>query len=347
MLHVAVGYSEYELCDKELIMNDQIESSSEEIRPARTSAEQHEALELLVRDSGSFQLDRDVSLILDQAEAGEFDLANLMVACSPRDEQNSSPHILGSILLIVQPDGTGLVWPPSVSSKKVIPEKRKELRYRLLHQTAKIAQSQQCSHMQCSVSAEQELDIEAFQKCGFQELGNMLFLMRTFDLISEQRKSLKNKPLKLIPYQKVIDDSQLANLIERTYEDSQDFPELQGQRTGDQAIRSHRTQGKYHPEWWLVIEQNGVAVGILFFAEHTELEQVELIYIGIIKKYRNQGFAKGALAQAIRKFKREKQSLFLGVDARNLSAVKLYESLGFERISRQRIFFHSLNNPEK
>ena len=175
----------------------------------------------------------------------------------------------------------------------------------------------------------------------------MLFLMRTFDLISEQRKSLKNKPLRLIPYQKVIDDSQLANLIERTYEDSQDFPELQGQRTGDQAIRSHRTQGKYHPEWWLVIEQNGVAVGILFFAEHTELEQVELIYIGIIKKYRNQGFAKGALAQAIRKFKREKQSLFLGVDARNLAAVRLYESLGFEKISRQRIFFHSLNNPEK
>ncbi len=325
-------------------MNEPMFSSAEEIRPARTAAEQHAALELLVRDSGSFQLDRDISLILDQAEVGEFDLTNLLIARQSNAEQISSPLILGSILLIVQPDGTGLVWPPSVSSKNVIPEKRNELRYHLLEQAAKIAQNHDCTHMQCSVGAEQELDAKAFLNCGFQELGNMLFLMRTPDLKSDLLKPIQSKSLKLIPYQKVIDESQLANLIERTYEDSQDFPELQGQRTGEQAIRSHRTQGKHHPEWWLVIEYKGIAVGIIFFAEHTELEQVELIYIGIVKKYRNRGFAKGALAQTIRKFKREEHSIFLGVDARNQAAVRLYESLEFRQISKQRILFLTLKN---
>ncbi|TWT62197.1 GNAT family N-acetyltransferase [Rubinisphaera italica] len=323
-------------------MNDQTFSSSGEIRPARTITEQRDALELLVRDSGSFQLDHDVSLILNQAETGEFDLTNLLVASQTTDEQNSSPIILGAILLIVQPDGTGLVWPPSVCVKNVIAEKRNEIRDCLLNYATKVAHSCDCTHMQCSVSADQEVNLEVFQKSKFQELGNLLFLARKAAMKSGLPRSAMRKNLKLIPYQKIIDEYQLAKLIDRTYENSQDFPELQGQRTGEQAIRSHQTQGKYHPEWWLVIEHEGEGVGILFFAEHTEFEQVELIYIGITEKYRKQGFAKTALAQALQKFERDEKSVFLGVDARNHPAVRLYASLGFVQISEQRILFRPL-----
>jgi len=314
------------------------------IRPAETTTERRQALMLLMNEADRPSPEEDISEALEQADRGEIDLSHLLIALPDNQPTDDRPSIFGSILMIVQPDATGLTWAP-VLDDSVNAKRASSLKQALIEAEAERARSVACNYLQASVGMNQDDRAASLLQNGFVELGNMVFMQRPTprglrSLWHSEKKEIA--PIELIPYRQCMNDAQLAALIEQTYEDSSDFPELQGYRTGMQAILSHREQGEFQPDAWYVIRGKGQDIGVLFFSSHEEVGQTELIYVGITPRYRKQGLGKKAVALALSRLDGQKKTVFLGVDTRNLAAVKVYTSLGFVPITRQRVFYRVL-----
>ncbi|MCG6156772.1 GNAT family N-acetyltransferase [Rubinisphaera margarita] len=311
------------------------------IRPAETTNERRQALMLLMHEADRPSPDEDIAEALKQADRGEIDLSHLLIAAADEQETERKFVIFGSILMIVQPDATGLTWAPMLCDEIATRKDSAAIHNALIEAEVQRALEAGCTYLQASVGLKQDDRAASLLRNGFVELGNMAFMQRPCPrgLQSLWRSSDSGSDVELIPYYLAINDEQLATLIEQTYEESDDFPELQGYRTGLQAVLSHREQGEYQPNQWYVIRTNREPVGVLFFSGHEEVGQVELIYVGIIPRFRKQGIGKKAIALALSRLDGEKKTVFLGVDIRNRPAVKVYNSLGFISITTQRVFY--------
>ncbi len=317
------------------------------IRPAETTTERRQALMLLMSEADRPSPEEDISQALEQADRGEIDLTHLLIAIENNQQTNRESPIFGSILMIVQPDATGLTWAPVLDENIVDEENAPRLKTALIEAETERGRAVACNYLQASVGLSQDDRAASLLENGFVELGNMVFMQRPSPRgLRSLWHSEKNEidSIELTPYRDRITDEQLAKLIEQTYEDSSDFPELQGYRTGLQAILSHREQGEFQPDQWYVIRSKEDHVGVLFFSSHEEFNQAELIYVGIAPRYRKQGIGKKAITLALSRLDGQKKTVFLGVDTRNLAAVKVYSSLGFVPVTRQRVFYRVLRN---
>lgn len=140
-------------------------------------------------------------------------------------------------------------------------------------------------------------------------------------------------------------DRVLVEVLERTYEETKDCPELCGLRAAGDVLESHRAVGTYDPSlWWLVYEGER-AMGCLLFNVSPEHSSVELVYLGLAKGLRGRGLGAVLLTRGMRHL--FGHSLEAGepsarpvvgvggvtcaVDTRNTAAMKLYRRAGFGR----------------
>jgi len=310
------------------------------IRAVKTPAEVKRALELIAENSGSMDVDADSELMITQANAGLIDVKRLLIAIETVNDSNPDGEILGSILLTIQPDKNGLCWPPALAITELTEAELEGVSRKLVVAACKIAEKKACKHLQASLGPDQDTKAKSFLRSGFRELGNMVFMARSVNAQLPEDMTL-GEDVQLVPFEDHIDDTELARLIDASYVESCDYPELQGERSGAEAIISHRSQGQYRPDWWYLIEVNCERAGVLFFTDHEEFDQAELVYLGIAKKFRRQGIGGTALFAALKGFDQEKRSVFLGVDSRNSEAISIYEQAGFEAVSVQRVFHRS------
>lgn len=91
--------------------------------------------------------------------------------------------------------------------------------------------------------------------------------------------------------------------------------------------------------FFLIID-NEIIVGFIIINQiQTECE---LIKIGILKKYRQQGIAYNALKEMMNLLSFEK--IFLEVDEKNTNAIKLYFKLNFKPIGYRKNYYQNGNN---
>ena len=72
-----------------------------------------------------------------------------------------------------------------------------------------------------------------------------------------------------------------------------------------------------------------------------DLEETEIITLGIKKNFQNQGYGKQLINFIIKK---NYKNIFLEVSLSNLKALNFYKSLGFKKISIRKNYYRSVKN---
>ena len=121
-----------------------------------------------------------------------------------------------------------------------------------------------------------------------------------------------------------------AVVLDRTYEETLDCPELNGKRTADEILAGHRGQGTFHPDFWWLAFDGSTPVGLLLLMEMSDAVTWELAYLGIVPEYRRLGLGREMTVHALYALRSQPATrMHLCVDERNTPARRLYQSLGF------------------
>lgn len=147
----------------------------------------------------------------------------------------------------------------------------------------------------------------------------------------------------------------LAGVLEETYIETLDCPELCGLREARDVLESHRAVGSHDPNlWWLVLGDasagggpggggGGRPMGCMLLNPCPEQDCVELVYLGLSPSIRGRGVARWALDHGLRAIAGRRESrITCAVDVRNAPAMRLYEGLGFKRLAERTPFVRGI-----
>ncbi len=285
-----------------------------------------EALEVFYGNVDANERSQRVEETWELACSGELDLSGLALA-----ERDGKP--VGAALCVFQPDGTAFIWPPVVLPDERNAEPVADSLLSLLRE--RVDRTPHCWIAQALLEPGRPLDERRLTRNGFPYLLDLLFLQRLLDtpLLDEPLPDLHVET-----YDEHRNRHVFARVLERTYEGSLDCPELNGRRSGEQALQSHRTRN-WKPELWKLYRHAGREVGVVLVAEHSDQRAWELVYLGVVPEARGRGYGRALVADVLRGAKRAGvESVFLSVDTRNTPARKVYERLGFIPVGRRRVF---------
>ena len=135
-------------------------------------------------------------------------------------------------------------------------------------------------------------------------------------------------------------------VLEATYLDSLDMPELEGVRSLDDVMASHRAAGRFEPTHWSVGHLDGEpdAAAVLLLSEVPDRQVWEIAYLGLTPSARGRGLGRAALNYATQRARLAQiPRLELAVDARNTPARRLYAAAGFKPFDRRVVHLAILN----
>jgi ribosomal protein S18 acetylase RimI-like enzyme len=250
------------------------------------------------------------------------------------------------MMMTVQHDSTAVIWPPYVFGS--LQNIEAQTVQHMIEAAAEHAKQAGGWVLQSLIEAEDPVPSDILTMGGMEYLTDLNYLRKTlldykFDAIEEIPSA------QIIKYHPGTNDTLFIDVIEQSFIDSQDCPEVSHGRTAKAAFQSYRYAGHFSPDnWFVMVDETGVAQGVVLLTEHTEIEQWELIYLGVAVNSRKRGIGKKLMHQALRHVKdRRGQSLILAVDFRNSSALQLYRQAGFELFQRQKLHLQLLTNSSK
>jgi mycothiol synthase len=130
----------------------------------------------------------------------------------------------------------------------------------------------------------------------------------------------------------------------RTYEQTQDCPELQGVRTLQEILEGHRAQSGGLPGSWWLARRYGQGVGVLLLNPVPDWQAWDISYLGVVPEARRQGVGQALTRWALQVAQRQgAHQVTLAVDCRNLPARRLYHQLGFVPEDQREVFLHFLD----
>lgn len=285
-----------------------------------------------------------VADLIDSKRRGRLDLT-CFAAMSDDDRLQAVQ------LFVLQRDGTSHAYPvvfarsDGASSRPLAVADRREIvtalfaaiDTRFVESHAWIAQSLLATNRK---RARQE-----FSRHGYGYLTDLVFMELAFDETTRLELSgLEGNRLERLSYDESRKD-RFAKLLEASYVDSTDCPELNGRRNGVQALESHKLSGEFSPEHWNLFVLDGQDVGILLQSEHVGSGGndhgngggvCEVVYLGLIPSARRKGLGRAILDFGLCQAKAAGcESVMLGVDVRNRAAINMYEHVGFAEFDRR------------
>src|SRR5262249_11955841 len=131
------------------------------------------------------------------------------------------------------------------------------------------------------------------------------------------------------PYSEALDPLFREALL-RSYEQTQDCPELTGARSVEQVFDGHRAQGVCRLDQWCLALDDGEPVGVLILCEMREWDSWDVSYVGVVPDARGRSVGTALTLRALRAARAGGASrVTLSVDRRNVPAWNLYVRLGF------------------
>lgn len=145
---------------------------------------------------------------------------------------------------------------------------------------------------------------------------------------------------------RLVDGDVFRNTLGRTYEGSLDCPRLNGARTIEEIVQSHRHTGIHDPKLWLVAKVGGIPIGMALLTHVPLQAAMEIVYIGVVPEARGRAYGSFLVRLAIENAMRTNcKHLMLAVDQRNHYARKIYSSFGFEETDRRHAWIRTLRAP--
>lgn len=291
-----------------------------------TDEDRAAALRLLFAHQSELERRACVDQAIVAHETGEFSLEHLLVA-------REDSRIVGVCLLAIQPDRSGLLWPPVIHDREN-DAAAESIVTQLLDESRRHLRDHHCWIGQCLVAVDDVTTRERFANNGFSFMTNLIFMR--LGLPSKTASDAAIVPtidsnLTTVTYLPGDNDEHFAGVIDQTYIETQDCPELRDVRTPRQALASHQLSGQFDPDLWKTYQHDGNDIGIVLLATHPAENYCELVYFGVCQSARGQGSGQQLLQHAIDDaVATGSKHLVLAVDDRNTSAKTIYQKFGFE-----------------
>lgn len=282
------------------------------ITPATTS-ELGEALSLLHGPTAEDVETRDARAAQLLA-SGKLALDDVLVA-------RKDGVVCGAVFSQLLPGTTGLLWP--ARSPGTDPAIEDALN------TAALEHIGSVKLVQAFLTPEELDRAESLKRCGFQHITRIWEMRRAslpFPPASRAALPVLAREIGVRPFAEV-DHRTFHQILLRCHEDSLDCPEIQEHRTPDEVLAGYLDCAPDTNQWWIA-EASGGPVGVLLLAG------LELIFVGVVPARRGQGFGRTLVEAACEK----SSELSLVVDVRNIPAVQLYLSVGFEVVGAREVF---------
>ncbi len=255
----------------------------------------------------------------------------------------SDGRMVGSILYLMQQDQTAFVWPPAAAAARVPATDDA-----LLGEVVRRIDAANAWLGQCLLEIDRHTERAILDRNGFRHLTDLRFLVRRLEHFPSALPITgpDGELLETVTYQPGVNDARFARLIERTYVKTRDCPELEGTRTGEQALVSHQMSGEFDPERWKLYRWHGQDVGVLLMNDHPEQSSWEVVYLGVAHDCRGHDLGRRMLYQGLVAARAAQRfSVLLAVDCRNEYAGKLYDELGFVECDRRAVHLYLPKRP--
>ena len=264
------------------------------------------------------------------SERGTLQLENLLLA-----ETDGLP--VGAALVMLQSDGIALVWPPVVSCGATDSDAVEDL---LMQGVCHRIDTASAKLGQCLLAPDDDAEVAVLTRHGFERATDMFFLARaiTSTAAAQDADRTGNANSVSVETYDPRNADRFARLIEETYRGSLDCPYLNGIRTGDEAIASHKLSGEFDPDRWAIYTVSGEDAGVLLLNDHPDQDAVELVYVGVAPKSRGRGLGRQMIREGLNKSAhRGRAVMFLAVDCENHFANSLYSEFEFAELARRRV----------
>lgn len=305
------------------------------IEPA-TGERTQPALELLYSEWPADARAQRIAEIQQEIEDEDFDPQDLLVA-------EIDDWLVGVQLTILRDDDVGMVWPPVVDDsllKRMSGPAGEVIEDELLAEAVQQLDAAGAWIGQALLEPHQTRAHAAMQRNGFDRLTELRFFDRPLTgNLSWWEKRTKPSPLSYEPYRRSRNRLTFVNVLEATYRGSLDCPEFNGVRDGEQSLKNHEAAGSFNPDMWRLYRRDGADVGILLMAERPDQQAWEVLYLGVIESARGSGIGRAMLLDALDAARDANvERVLIVADVRNVPAVSLYESLGFQPVATRVAF---------
>ena len=289
---------------------------------APTIAETRPAVELVLEGTPGDDLATQVDAFLAAVDQGEVSLAGLLVA-------RRQDAVVGAVLAVCQAGGTAHLWPP-----RLVPDEPIETAHALATACCEWVATSGAKMAQCLTQLEDNASQQILEQAGFERLTDLACWQHPLDEIPH---AVLPEDCDAIPHSPEIAQD-FERVIKETYIDSQDCSALHGRRSARDSIAAHELDANAESRHWLLYRCGDEDVGVVLCADHRDQQMWELLYIGVVPKFRQQGFGLALLCEALWDAQEAgAEGLFLAADDANEAAAKLYDACGFSISFRQRI----------
>lgn len=288
------------------------------------------ALELLFSAWPEDARAQRIAEIPQEIEEGDFDPRHLLLA-----EIDGQP--VGAQLTILRDNDVGMVWPPVIDDmllQRMHGPAGEVIEDALLTEAARQLDAAGAWIGQSLLEPSQSRDQAALQRNGFARLTELRFFERPLNDGSALPKRSEPSSLSYVPYRRSRNRLTFVTVLEGTYRGTLDCPELNGVRDGQQSLKNHEAGGEFTPDMWRLYRREGIDVGVLLMVDRPDQQAWEVLYVGVIESARGSGVGRAMLVDALNAARAAGvERLLIVADVRNIPAVSLYESLGFQPVA--------------
>ena len=287
--------------------------------------ERRQALEILFRNRSATDRAAQVATLLDSASKTPDNLGNLLAA-------RRRGRLVGAVLALHQPGKTALVWPPSLADGE--PQETAAALMAALVAEVRNSPTRLC---QALLELDARLDAERLESAGFFHAADLLYLVCPRVAFPS---SPPDGPSEIETFSQS-NRVRFERVVEATYRQTLDCPQLNGIRRTSDVLEGYRATGVYDPERWLLFSQQGRDLGCLIQADFPVEDQWELVYMGVAPEFRGNRIGREIVRHAQwRVAQSGRNRLVLAVDADNVPAIRVYQEAGFQRWDRRSVYLH-------
>ena len=290
-----------------------------------------EAFALVFSHQSPDERQRQVEVLMEAVASGEISPQGLLGT-------SRGGQLTGAVFAKVEPGRAAMVWTP-----RLIDGEPKATAAKLLDAASQWLAGRDVRIAQIQVELDHHNDDALARAHGYQSLGDLLYLVAAEGQFPVR---LPQCPLDFEPYD-VENHKRLAKVVEATYQETLDCPQLNGVREIEDVIEGYRATGVFDPSRWLIVRHDGKDVGCLLLADHPEHENWELVYMGVAAAHRGHGWGM-AIARHAQWLTRQagRPRLVLAVDAGNAPAIKMYAAVGFQAWERRSVLLRVFGQSE-
>jgi GNAT superfamily N-acetyltransferase len=257
---------------------------------------------------------------VDFAAANEMDLTQFWAGVDADDQIDQA------VLVIPRPGGTGMIFVSRPRRRGLV-----EQTASVIEQAVRRVDRHQVTLLQALLETTEDLQEAALLAARFKRLATLEYMRRSVgsnmqppqlpDEVSLEGYTDQSRPL-------------FEQMLEASYEQTLDCPDLHAMRRVGDVLTGHMSVGEFDPRLWTLLKVADEPAGVLLLNRVPEQRCVELVYLGLARAYRGQGFGRLLMDHALGQCARIGQrTLALAMDQRNTPAQHLYKTTGFGTVS--------------